>query len=311
MEPTSFWMPTEIFTIGVLCLFAAVPVVLLIVTRDRSWGDTRAAAVSRRARLPFGTDAVHRSVRARLRSLAQATMWGMFVGITVAGTVFLTTSLATTNPNAMLILTVLLVVAVISAGNLAAQLRERLFSPVPDAPRVARPVALGTRDYLGPWRTFAPVALLTSAIATTATLVVTTGLDLTPLGPTLAACAALTLAIATTLGTRWAERLVLSRAQPASDTLELAWDDLFRADALSTLRMSAAMTAWLPFGMAAALLGAVWFTPQTPELVTLTGALPWLGILVIQQLYSLGTGRLPTALYPEFLRRPAAAAVVA
>ncbi len=301
---TSFWMPTIIFNIAVLCLFAAVPVVFLIVSRKHTWGDTRAAAVSMRARLPFGTDSVYRSVRARVRSLTRVNMWGLCIAVAVMGALFLTTPLAT-SPNAMWILTLLILVVVLTGGTLATQLRERLFSPVPEAPRVARPVALGTRDYIGTWRTFAPVALLIAAAVATLSLVVMTILGVSPLTPTLATCGTLVLATTTNLGTRWAEGRVLDRPQPASDTLELAWDDLFRTDALSTLRMSAAMTAWLPFGMAASLLTAVWLFPQPLQLASLVGLFPWAGVPLLQVLYTLGSGKLPAALYPEFLRGPA------
>lgn len=310
MEPTSFWIPTMIFNVALLCLFAAVPVVFLIVSRKPTWGDGRAYATSMRARLPFGTDAVHRSVRARLRSVIRANMWGLLVAILVMGTLFLTTPLAT-SPYAMWVLTLILLVVVLAGGTLAAQLRERLFSPVPDAPRVARPIALTTRDYLGRWRAIVPVALLLAATAATAALVITTIIGIAPLSPTLATVGALLLALAATVGTRWAERRILDRPQPASDTLELAWDDLFRADALGSLRMSAAMTALLPFGMAAIFLVSVWLPRQPPELTTLMGLFPWWGIPALQVLYALGSGKLPPALYPEFLRVPAPAQVAA
>lgn len=308
MEPWSFEIPTLVFNITLLCVFAAVPAVILVVSRRPDWGDGRAYATSMRARLPFGTDAVHRSVRARLRSVIRANMWGLFVAIVVMGVLFLTTPLAT-SPYAMWILSLILLMVVLAGGTLAAQLRERLFSPVPQAPRVARPVALRTRDYLGLWRTRVPVVLLVAAVLATAALSVTTILGVTALAALLSTAGALLLAIAATAGTRWAERRILDQPQPASDTLELAWDDLFRADALSTLRMSASMTAWLPFGMATTLLVSLLLPAQTPELATLLGLFPWWGIPLLQVLYTLGTGKLPAALYPEFLRTPAPAPV--
>jgi hypothetical protein len=41
------------------------------------------------------------------------------------------------------------------------------------------------------------------------------------------------------------ERQVLGRPQPATDTLELAWDDAFRADTLRELRYFTTLVAWL------------------------------------------------------------------
>lgn len=313
MEPLSFEIPTAVFNVALLCLFAAVPVVFLIVTARAGWGDSRAFQTSMRAKLPFGSDAVHRSVRERLRRITRTNMWGLLGAIVVMGTLFLTTSIART-PYAMWILTLLIVVGVLAGGTLTGQLRERLFSPAPEAPRVARLVALRPRDYLGGWRTLTPVVLLGSAAAGTAALAVATATGLLPPEVLVMAVGGLALAVAVTVGTRLAEQRVLAQPQPASDTVELAWDDLFRADALGTLRMSASMAAWLPLGLAVAAgvsllidggVSALVADPRpapAADLDALMALFPWWGIPALQVLYALGAGRLPASLYPAFLR---------
>lgn len=318
MEPWSFEMPTVVFNVVLWCLFAAVPIVFLIVTVRPTWGDGRAYETSMRAKLPFGSDAVHQSVRARLRRIIRTNMWGMLGAILVVGTLFLATPIATT-PYAMWILALLVVVGVLAGGTLIAQLRERLFSPAPEAPRVARMTMMRTRDYLGGWRTLTPVVLLVTAGAGTIGVAVATAVGLTSVGVLLMTAGGLLFAVAVAVGTRWAERRVLAQPQPASDTLELAWDDLFRGDALGSMRMSAAMTAWLPLGLAAALLvslvidaGITILVPgaiptSTVGLGDLMDLFPWWGIPVLQVLYTLGSGKLPASLYPDFLRQPATA----
>ncbi len=314
----SFEMPMMVFNLILLCALAAIPIVVLIVSARPGWGDASAYRTSMRARLPFGNDAVHRSVRARLRRITRVNMWGLLGAIVVLGVLFLATPLAST-PYALWILTLLILVVALAGGTLVGQLRERLFAPEPEAPRIARLTDLRTRDYLGAWRTVTPVVLLIAATAGTLVLGILTVSGRVPLEMLLLTAGALVLAIAAAIGTRLLERHVLAQPQPASDTLELAWDDLFRVDALSSMRMSAAMTAWLPLGMVGAMLvslvidgGISLFTSgppfrSSPDLTELMTLFPWWGIPVLQIVYTLGNGRLPAALYPAFLRTPVGA----
>lgn len=307
-----------VFNIAMLCLFAAVPIVFLIITARSGWGESRAYQTSMRAKLPFGSDAVHQSVRERLRRETRVNMWGLLASVLVVGVLFITTPIAS-SPFAIWILTLLVVVVVLASGTLIGQLRERLFSPAPEAPRVARLVALTTRDYLGAWRTLTPVVLLIAAGAATAVVTVTAALGYTPLEVLLATAGALVFAVAVATTSRFLERRVLAQPQPASDTLELAWDDLFRTDALNSIRMSTAMAAWLPLGIAAAMLlsllidgGIALFAPSpppysVPDIGDLMALFPWWGIPALQVMYSLGGGKLSAPLYPAFLRTPVGA----
>lgn len=288
----SFEMSVTAFNTMLLLASAAVPIGFLIATRKADWGDARAHETSMRARLPFCTDAVHRGVRVRLRTITRVNMWALLGAILLMGGLFLWTPLVSSS-YAMWILTLVIVVAVVTTGSVVAQVRERLFSPTPAAPRIARATVMRTRDYLGAWRRLTPVVLLGSGTAATAALLASAP-GRTDGGHIVATAAALVLAFAVTGATRVAEHRILDQPQPASDTLELARDDLFRADALGSLRMSAAMTSWLPLGMAATLLLSAWL----PRPETLMGLFPWWGIPLLLVLYSLGSGKLPAALHP-------------
>ncbi|MFD4959779.1 hypothetical protein [Microbacterium sp. NPDC058389] len=304
--PMSFEMSFEAFNTILLCLAAVVPVVILIATRSDTWGVTTIERMSVRARLPIPSWDMWRSIRGRSRALLRANMWGLLAGIVFVGGLFVWTP-AGSSPFAMWLLTLTLLIGVLSIASTIVGVRERLFSPAPAAPRIARAKALQVRDYLPTWAALLPAWLLAAAVLACALLAAMTSVGaIAPLSA-IVAVAALAFAGLAAAACRVAEHRVLAQPQPASDTLELAWDDLFRVGAFVSLRMSAAMAAWLPLGLA--LTGIVYAAIGIgePDVSRLFSLFPWFGIPFLQVGYSLIDGRLPIRLYPEYLR-PAAPA---
>jgi len=299
-----FEMSFQAFNTILLCLAAVVPIVFLIVLRTDSWGVTRIQQMSMRARLPIPTWDMWHSIRHRARALLRANMWGMLGGIVVIGGLFVWTPLGAV-PSAMWIFTLTLFL-VLGIASTIVTVRERLFPPAPAAPRIARATALRVRDYLPSWATHLPTWLLVAAVVTCAALgAATLG---GALAPTTFVVAAILLAFSLLVSAvcRLAERRVLARPQPASDTLELAWDDLFRVGTFAPLRMVAAMAAWLPLGLALTGLFFAVVGIDQPDSARLFSLFPWYGIPILQVGYTLLDGRLPARLYPEYLRPTAA-----
>ncbi|GAA1844266.1 hypothetical protein ACFQZV_10735 [Microbacterium koreense] len=295
----SIHIPFEVFNALLLALFAVVPIVALVITANPEWGDARVAQLSLRARLPLGQDTTRRSLRQRSRALLRANMWGLLATMLVFGSITFLTPLGT-SPFMGWFLALAILFVVVTGCSAIVTTRERLFSPAPAAPRVARAQTLTVREYVGRWRAALPIVLLVCAaiLGVAAGIAIILGAIPRSYAPWLAATGALAVA-ATVAG--WAiERRILAQPQPASDTLELAWDDLFRTDALATLRMGAAMVAWLPVGLATALLVLAAIPFATAE--SILGLFPWFGIPLLQVIYAIGQNRLAPRLYPDFLR---------
>ncbi|MDR7185826.1 hypothetical protein J2X85_002862 [Microbacterium trichothecenolyticum] len=296
-----FEMSFEAFNAVLLAVFAGVPIVMLFVVRRDSWGTTMVYRMSVRAKLPIDSWDMWRSIRDRSRALVGANMWGLLVSVALMAALLVWTPLGS-SPFALWILTLTLVIGVLGVASAIVGVRERLFSPAPTAVRIARPSALATRDYLPGWASQLPRWSLGAGAAGGA---VVTAVSLTgAISPTTAVTTVVALAFALVVAVvcRVAERRVLAQPQPATNTLELGWDDLFRADALGALRMSAAMAAWLPLGLAmcALFLAALGFAD--PGVSRVLQTFPWFGIPFIQVVYTLASGRLPARLYPEYLR---------
>ncbi|MDN3496079.1 hypothetical protein QL996_09085 [Planococcus sp. APC 4015] len=302
MDGSSF-IPLEIFNGVLLSLFALVPIVVLIVTARAGWGVGRVAQMSMRARLPLGAATMERSIRARTRTLMRVNMWGLLVAIGALAVVLVLTPLGGT-PYFIWLFTIVLLFGVLTISAAVVNTRERLFSPAPAAPRVARVQSMRTADYVGRWIDRIPgwILLVSGLFAGGASIVALNGLvPMTALGWL---GAAMVIAVGAAFIGRWAERRVIAQPQPASDTVELAWDDLFRTDALSILRMGAAMAAWFPLGLAAAMLMRAGLPLASSGWEAMLGLFPWWGIPIIQVVFLWRQGRLREPLYPAFLRAP-------
>lgn len=291
-ELTATWMN------GILLFaFTLVPIITLIATRAPDSGTARAHRYSMRARLPFGSDEVARSVRRHLRAVIRTNMWAL-LGVMMLADVTFAVAPWRDSPFFLWGVTVTLLLVVFGAAPVISGLHERLFSPAPTAIRIARGRQMRTGDYLGAWRRVTPNVLLAGgALLVVVAFSVQPTLS-NPAEPWMLWLAAGTmmLALVASVGGHLAERAVLARPQPASNTLELAWDDSFRADVLGSLRLAMSSAAWLPLGVATTIL---WLSiaPNAEFLPSF----PWWGIPCLQVLYAIGEGQMRASLYPEFL----------
>ncbi len=288
---------------GILAIMAVIAIVILALTRNAQYGASISHTMSVRARLPFGSEAVALSVRRRNRALVRGNMWGLLVTVVIGGAILALTPLALTTQVLWIVL-LIIVLGGLTTSYLIVGVRERLFAPAPTAVRIARAHPMYVRDYLGPWRRITPNVLLIAAIAAIAALVMVTAGEPIDAAASPIVYVSFGLGVAVWIATRIAERAVLAQPQPASNTLELAWDDLFRTDTLSALRMAAATALWIPFGLAASLHATQWPIAVSPEIMSIVGMLPWIGVPTLQVLYTLAQNRLPAALYPDFLAMP-------
>jgi hypothetical protein len=155
-------------------------------------------------------------------------------------------------------------------------------------------------EYLPLWARALPAVMLAAAATVFAVVAVLTAVRGTPAAGLVVSLAALGAAALGLVAVPVVERRVLASAQPASGTVELAWDDLFRTDALLLLRMGAAILASIALGCAVSAL----VDPQTTSSWTM---FPWWSVTVVQLLYLSRRGRLQPGLYPEDLRAAYAA----
>ncbi|MFG6445999.1 hypothetical protein ACFXQA_12085 [Microbacterium sp. P07] len=294
-------IPTEVFLAVVMVAFSLIPVTLLGVTRQRDWGAGRAHRISVRAKLPFGSDETARNVAARARSIFRANLWGSLIAIAVVASGILLVPLGL-DGSSVGFAAMLIVWGSLTASTAIVTVRERLFSPAPTAPRIARTHPLRRSDYVGPWRRFIPWVLLGVGLASVVAIFATAPTrGFAPTGLALVAAAAVFAVIVSAAG-RWAEHRVLAQPQPAADSLELAWDDLFRADALNNLRLGMTLGTALVITCTASL----WLDASWPRGATSLPAFPvWWGMFLLPFLFTAASERLPAALYPAHLTHPA------
>ncbi|MGZ0711046.1 hypothetical protein ACWPKO_22235 (plasmid) [Coraliomargarita sp. W4R53] len=297
-----FYMSMEVFSAIFLVAIAAVPVGVLISLRRPNWGITRLYKVSVRARLPITSDEMWMSIRFRARNETRANMWGLLIAMAIVGSLFAFTPLKS-SPYFIWIL-VLMIVLVTAVSSTLATVRERLFSPAPQAARIARASELDVSDYLSSVRQYAPRVLLIAAGVGFIALWISAIWKPISVQLLVGSAASLGLALVVTWIGRVTEKRILACPQPASNTLELGWDDLFRTDSLNSLRMATAMAAWLPFGIALTALTNIWIFGGRSDLEQFAGLFPWWGIPLLQVMYLLSAGRLSSGLYPEYLRAP-------
>jgi hypothetical protein len=238
-------------------------------------------------------------VTRRLRTnalLAAVTMLAM----TLLVSPLLLTPLATTVTFPFLVVVLMLVTTGIASAVVS--IRERLFHPAPDAPRIARAAALGPGDYLDPFRRILPGVLGVLAAVASAALIVEWTRRPDQVDGGFAGTAVITVVVAAVVFAVMPvlERLMLGRPQPASDTLELAWDDAMRTTALGALRLLCALSAWMTFALA---LGALWLGSGGLS-DAVVQQLPTWGVITLAFIYPSTGRRLRPELYPDWLRRP-------
>ncbi len=291
------------FSAALLCALALVPIVYLVRSRRLDLSAQQAARYERVAKLPFGTGENYVRVRERLTRRGRTAMWGVLAAL-VVWSPFVLWGASWGSSLFLWLITLSIVIGVLTVSSVAETVHDQLRAPSADTPRVAHSRRLTTQDYLQPWRcALAPVALGAASAGVTAVLAWWIAQPGRIATDTVLWCVGfLAFAIIVFVVMRVMERVVLSQPQVASDDLQLAWDDLFRADALWSLRSAATMAAALPLGMAAGTLTLTPIAVAPPELTTIMSS--WTPVLIgaTQVTYSLGLGRMAASRYPAAFR---------
>ena len=298
MEQTDFLrVLNTLFTVAMIGVGAGL---LTAYRRPRS-AYGRADRFSRGVRLPYGTDRIRDSIARAMRARTIA----VAVAVLVGGLVMAALLPTPIGSSPFLIFSAMIPTLVVGTtlATVVVGVRERLFHPAPDAPRIARAREMTVGDYLPMWRRMLPWAIAAAAVPALITLMITWARSPEVIDSWAALCvmvvAGVTLLMFVALPSL--DRLILAQAQPASDTLELAWDDALRTRALQTFRLSCALGAWFTLSLSLVTMwdghvtGAMWWTQ-----------LPTWGLILLQFTYPLDGRRLPDPLYPAWLRRPAA-----
>lgn len=200
----------------------------------------------------MGSDAVATAVRLRLSSRASAALWGGTLGLVGSAAAFaLQPSLGSASYIWLVALPALLFGA--TALDLSVSLRNSLFRPPAGVDFVTRPRVTTMSDYVTPWRLLiAPLCVVVAAALCIGGVILgalhVIGRD------SFIASGALWMFVFSAIvlvASLAVERRVLGQPQPATDTLELAWDDAFRADTLRMLRYSTTLVSWLAVAAAA------------------------------------------------------------
>ncbi|OJW01401.1 MAG: hypothetical protein BGO47_13095 [Microbacterium sp. 67-17] len=292
------------FSVAILCALTLIPIVYLIISRRPELSAGQAARYAQSSKLPFGTEENHARVRERLSRRGRASMWGVLIALLVWSPFVLWGASWGGSPLFLWLITLSIMIGVLTVSSVIETVREQLRQPRTDIPRVAHSRQLATRDYLQPWRrVLAPVALIAAAATVAAVLAWRIAAPDRIATDTVLWCGGfLVFAVSVFVVTRVMERIVLAKPQLASDDLQLAWNDLFRADTLWTLRSAATMAAALPLGMAAATLTLTPIAVRPPELSTLMSTWTPLLICAAQVTYSFGLGKMAASRYPAALR---------
>jgi hypothetical protein len=298
MDP-DFLRATNVLLMAVMI---AVFAIMVPVVGSTSSAQARADRFSQRSRLPYGTPETRESVVEHVRSASRSGAIAAVIGM-LAASCLLLTPLATTP--LFLFVAVFPVLIVTAAVSATVSVRERLFHPAPNAPRIARARALGVADYLDPFRRRLPWMLAAGAAASLAAVIGSSASRPGPVDGVLALSLLIItiMAVATFVAVPVLERRVLDQPQPASDTLELAWDDAFRATTIAQLRLALALAAWIVLALSTGLLWPGGDGPFSGFALQI----PTWGIIALQFVYPNTGRRLPHDLYPDWLRRPVAA----
>lgn len=254
--------------------------VALLRTRRRASGYRRAGNWAMRTGLPFDPAPLRRSVLRRFRDLEVAD-----AGAALAAAAMSAAAYATPVGDSLLFVVVVVLPSYVLTslvGVLAVTLRERLFHPAPDVPRVARARAMQTSDYLGPRRRAATWVVGVATVVLLAALWVAAARgSLAPDATSTAVAASVVIVISLLLcvSLPFIDDVILAQPQPASDTIELAWDDALRANALSCIRLAVAVV-----GVAGVTLAASALWPDPTSAFGQAQIVMW-GQLILQLIY--------------------------
>ena len=260
-----------------IAVIAFFTVVMLVVVQTSHYQERLVFRFWQRVGLPSGTDDIATAVRRRIRYSTSASLTGALIGLLVSVVaLYVNPSLASASFIWLFIVPAVLTGMV--ALDVGFSLRDSLFRQGKDSPRIARSRVTTMRDYVSPWRLrLAPVFALIATVLSTGGMLL--GLLGVIDGATFIRSPALPLlavALIVFFVGMAVERRVLRHPQPATDTLELAWDDAFKASTFRALRLFETIVAWLAVAAAGigmlqgfdALTGTSWSTGAGPQLFT-------------------------------------------
>lgn len=254
-------------------------------------GYRRAEGWAYRARLVLDPAPLRLSIVRRFRAMNVADSGAGLVTAVVAAAL-LATPLADSE---LYLLTAVLPTMLLTslAATVAVGVRERLFDPAPDAPRVARLRTMTTSDYLGRARCTTTWILAAATIVALGIILLEAARgDLAADAATLVACGLL-VPLALCAGLPRLERAILTQSQPASNTLELAWDDALRSACLASIRLSAGVACLVGVALA---VSTVWVNSDA-RLFAASQIIVW-GQVALQSIYPLRGFRLRPSLRP-------------
>ncbi|MBN9177054.1 MAG: hypothetical protein J0I43_06765 [Microbacterium sp.] len=283
-----------ISTIIMMIVSIAFVVVLVVAARPRA-GERGLLKFSERSGLPIPVaSADHLRARVRRGTIADAV--GGLVGIGLAG-VLIATPLGTSVLFPLAVVLPVVGVSVMLAGTGAA-VRHSLFTPSTGAPRIARSHVTTPADYLPTIpRVLAWVVAGAGLIAGCVLVLVWARAGVPRPEFAVAAVIVAVVALGSSAAIPALDRAILSRPQPATTPLELAWDDEFRASTLSAVRQSSTT-----LGVVALFLIGLALSTSSDR------ALGWgpvfinLAMLVLSRIYPTNGVPLPRPLFPNGIR---------
>ena len=219
-----------------------------------------------RVGLPMATDEINASVSRRLHRSVTASMLGALAGALVASCILFLTP----EPDFSFSYSLLVVLPAVLIGmnvfDVSLALRDSVFTKQPDAPRLARAMAISPADYLSPWRVRMAPLLIVLACLIFAGALVLGAMEAISLSAFLGSMALPTLSVAliSVLGAALVSPKIMQTPQPVSSSLELAWDDATRADTFRKLHLLTASVAWL--ALASGALGVADAMDPSPAL---------------------------------------------
>jgi hypothetical protein len=236
-----------------MALLTVLACYVLLRMRSTSYRQRIAVRFWRKVGLPMATDEMASAISRRVGYQGSAAPVGGLAGLLpCAVALYLDPSLGSSTFIWLVLLPATL--TGMAAFEVGFSLRNTLFQPSKESSRLARPRATTVSDYVSPWRLrIAPIFGLAAVVLCGGGLVLGQ-VGVIDQGTFVRSPALVMLAvtlIVLLLGMA-AERRILRHRQSATDTLELAWDDAFRAETFRALRMFESIVAWLAVAVAGA-----------------------------------------------------------
>lgn len=275
-----------LIAVGVGCLVA------LILALRPDGGARRLKAYAQRAELPV-PQASETALLGRMRRAKIVEMSSALAACAISGAILATPFGAT----ALFPLTVLLPVVLVTTllGSTALALREQLFSPTPDEPRVARAQVVRGADYLDGWQRAVTWVLAALATAGLVWVAIDCLRGVAPHPEAAPVMVAMTVvALGSVLAAPFVEAAIARRPQPAATPLELAWDDALRTSAMHATRFSAGVLC-----VTSVLLSSLVLLPNPGSPATWPLSLVVIAQVVLSRVYPTTGSPLPRRLFPQ------------